>query len=155
VTPANASGSYGRLPVPRAAWLGVGVLVAIVVAVALTWPLRDAIARAGEDLAQQRALLDVLRARIAENVALERAAPLPGGDRRAAIERVLAEHGLRFVRDAQDADGNRYVIESAPFDVLVRTLDALARDAHARVVEATLAARVEPGTVRAELAFAR
>jgi type II secretory pathway component PulM len=77
------------------------------------------------------------------------------GDRRAAIERVLAEHGLRFVRDAQDAGANRYVIESAPFDVLVRTLDALARDANARVVDATLAARVEPGTVRAELAFAR
>jgi type II secretory pathway component PulM len=155
VTPANAAGSYGRLPVSRAAWLALGVLVAIVLAVALTWPLRDAIARAGEDLAHQRALLDVVRARIAENVALERAAPLTGGDRRAAIERVLAEHGLRFVRDAQDADGNRYVIESAPFDVLVRTLDALARDAHARAVEATLAARVEPGTVRAELAFAR
>lgn len=155
MTPANASGSYGRLPVSRAAWLAVGVLVAIVVAVALTWPLRDAIARAGEDLAHQRALLDVVRARVAENVALERAAPVTGDDRRAAIERALAEHGLRFVRDAQDADGNRYVIESAPFDVLVRTLDALARDAHARVVEATLAARVEPGTVRAELAFAR
>jgi type II secretory pathway component PulM len=131
------------------------VLVAVVVALAVTWPLRDAIARAGEDVAHQRALLDVVRARIAENVALERAAPVTGGDQRAAIERVLGEHGLRFVREARDADGDRYVIESASFDVLVRALDALARDAHARVVDATLAARVEPGTVRAELAFAR
>ena len=155
MTPANASASYGRLPVSRTAWLALGVLVAIVVAAGVTWPLRDAIARAGEDLMHQRALLDVVRARIAENVALDRAAPVTGGDRRAAIERVLAEHGLRFVRDAQDTDGNRYVIESAPFDVLVRALDALARDAHARVVDVTLAARVEPGTVRAELAFAR
>jgi len=147
---------YARAPASRGARLATGVLVAAVVAVALTWPLRDAIARAREDVARQRALLTVARTRVAENAALERAPAAADGDRRAAIERVLSERGLRFSRvDPQGAEGIRYVIDSAPFDALVHALDALARDAHARVVEASLAARVEPGTVRAELAFAR
>jgi type II secretory pathway component PulM len=156
MTLANSANRYARAPASRGARLAIGVLVAVVVAIALTWPLRDAIARAREDVARQRALLEVARTRVAENATLERAPAVADGDRRAAIERVLSERGLSFARvDAQDGDGVRYVIDSAPFDALVRALDALARDAHARVVDASLAARVEPGTVRAELAFAR
>jgi type II secretory pathway component PulM len=41
------------------------------------------------------------------------------------------------------------------FDALVGALEALQRDARLRVVEATIAARVEPGVVRAELVLAR
>ncbi|MGE5170258.1 MAG: type II secretion system protein GspM [Rudaea sp.] len=156
MTPGNGAKRYARVPASRGARLAIGVLVAVAVALAVTWPLRDAIARARDGVVRQRALLDIARTRSAENAALERAPAVASGDRRAAIERVLAERGLRFARvEAQDGDGIRYVIESAPFDALVHALDALARDAHARVVEASLAGRVEPGTVRAELAFAR
>ena len=41
------------------------------------------------------------------------------------------------------------------YDALIAGLEALQRDAQLRVVEATLTARVEPGTVRAELVLAR
>jgi type II secretory pathway component PulM len=47
------------------------------------------------------------------------------------------------------------VLGSVPFDTLVRVLDDLARAEHVRVIEARITARVEPGTVRAELALGR
>jgi hypothetical protein len=45
----------------------------------------------------------------------------------------------------------RITLPSARFDALVGALEALQRDAALHVVEATLTARVEPGTVRAEV----
>jgi len=38
---------------------------------------------------------------------------------------------------------------------LIGLIDALAKDEHLRVVEAALTARVEPGTLRADLTLAR
>ena len=49
----------------------------------------------------------------------------------------------------------RIVFADVGVDPLVALLDTLYRDAQLRVVEATLTARVEPGTVRAELTLAR
>jgi type II secretory pathway component PulM len=47
------------------------------------------------------------------------------------------------------------VIDAVRFDALVGALDELARSERLRVVDARLIGRVEPGTVRAELTFAR
>jgi type II secretory pathway component PulM len=47
------------------------------------------------------------------------------------------------------------VFAAIGYDTLVGLIDALQRDARLRVVEATITARVDPGTVRAELTLAR
>ncbi len=53
-------------------------------------------------------------------------------------------------------DGRAHVVLAAVgYDALIVALEALQRDARLRAVEATLTARVEPGTVRAELTLAR
>ncbi len=53
-------------------------------------------------------------------------------------------------------DNRAYVTFGAiGFDALVGALDALAKADGLRAVEATLTARVDPGTVRAELTLAR
>ena len=138
--------------------LALALLVALAVAAVLGLRLHDAIARSREDVARDRVLLDVARARAAESVTLARAnVPAKHGDVRAAIERVLAANGLRYTAlDAQRDDATqRIVIEAAPFDALVHALDMLMREEAVRVVDASLAARVDPGTVRAELALTR
>jgi type II secretory pathway component PulM len=144
---------------PRRRTAGALALVAaLVVAVVLAVRLHDTIAREREDVARNRLVLDVAHARAAENVTLARAsAAAKSGDLRAAIERVFASHGLRYAAlDAQGSEGVlRVVLEAAPFDVLVRALDALSREEGVRVTDATLTARVDRGTVRAELALAR
>ena len=159
-----------RLPLPfarkidamsasqRIALLTLAIVVACAVAALVALRLHDAIARSQEDVARERLLVDVARARVAETATLARAtAPERSGDVRAAIERVLTTNGLRYGRlDAQRGDdAQRIVIEAAPFDALVRALDELMREDGVRVVDASLAARAAPGTVRAELALAR
>jgi type II secretory pathway component PulM len=102
-------------------------------------------------------VLAAARARAAENVTLARTNVVAKhGDLRGSIERIFARHGLRYAPlDAQAGDdAQTIVIEAAPFDVLVRALDALSREEAVRVIDATLTARVDPGTVRAELVLA-
>jgi len=157
--PASLQRALGGVHGPRArAWAGVAIVAALVVVTAAAIPLQGAIARAREDAARNRVLLDIAHARAAENVALARTeAAATGGDLRTAIDRVLTAHGLRhaFI-DAAASDGaQRIVVEAAPFDLLVRALDALAHEDGVRVADAALAARVDPGTVRAEIAFTR
>jgi hypothetical protein len=67
------------------------------------------------------------------------------------------ERGLRPAVTALDVqDGRvRLTFAAVRFDALVALLDALARTDGLRAVDAVLAARVEPGTVRAELTLAR
>jgi len=143
----------------RAAWIGLAVIaIAIVTAALVAAPLSDAIARARADVARQRLVLDVAKARVAENASLARAsAPIRSPDARAAIERILAREGLAFAAGGAPgaARSIRIVIGDARFDALVRALDALAREDGVRVAEATITARVDPGTVRAELALTR
>ena len=73
------------------------------------------------------------------------------------MTRALADHGIRVEAGSVDLRDNRVrvVLPDVRFDALVAALAALALDEGLRPVEATLTARVEPGTVRAELTFAR
>lgn len=159
-----------RLPLPfaralnamsasqRAASIALAIAVVCAVAALVALRLHDAIARSQESVSRERLLLDVARGRVAETATLARAtAPERSGDIHAAIERVLAANGLRYSKlDAQRGDdAQRIVIEAAPFDALVRALDELMREDGVRVVDASLAARVDAGTVRAELALTR
>mgnify|MGYP003376785503 CR=1 FL=1 len=137
--------------------------VALVVAATLGWlalwqPLQ-------KDLAALRAAIPAERAALAEGrriageiAALAGAAALPPApEPQAAIERILGERGLRGGGAPVDwREGRaRITLDAVRFDALVAALDALQRDARLHVVEATLTARVEPGTVRAELVVAR
>jgi type II secretory pathway component PulM len=143
----------------RRAWLalaGIAALAVVVFVVAI--PLQDAIARKREDLARDRLVLDVARSRTAENATLARASPpADNGDIRATIDRILGAQGLRYVPlEGQAVEGvQRITIEAAPFAALVRAVDALARDGGVRVTDASLTARVDPGTVRAEIVLTR
>jgi len=159
-----------RLPLPlartldamsasqRNAWVALVIVVACAAAALVALRLHDAIARSQENAARERLLLDVARARAGETATLARAAaPRRNGDVHAAIERVLTANGLRYsALDGQRGDdAQRVVIEAAPFDALVRALDELMREDGVRAVDMNLAARVDAGTVRAELALAR
>ena len=134
------------------------VILAIVLAVA--WqPLTGAIARARDDVARTRVELAIARARTAETESLARAASAPTStaDLRSVVTRVFGEHALHGAPvDAKSADGRfAVVVADARFDAIVNALDALARNEGIRLVEATVTARVDPGSVRAELTFAR
>lgn len=141
----------------RPALAGLAIVAALVVATVVALRLHDAIARERENVARSSLVLVAARARAAENVTLARTNVLAKhGDLRGSIERIFARHGLRYAPlDAQAGDdAQNIVIEAAPFDVLVRALDALSREEAVRVIDATLTARVDPGTVRAELVLA-
>lgn len=143
----------------RVAAIAAMAAAAIVVLVVLVGtPLREAIARAQADVARNRVVLDIARSRVAEDAALARAAaPTRSDDPRAAIERVLTQEGLAYAPlESSGTTGTmRVVVGDARFAALVGALDTLARDEGIHVVEATLTARTDPGTVRAELALAR
>jgi type II secretory pathway component PulM len=160
-----------RAPPPLASWWSVKSsgerrLVAGVAALALAlsgWQLlwqplvrdiaalRTANARDAATLAEARRMADDL-AGLARTTA-----PAAPGDPRADFERVLAQQGLRAALAQQEWKEGRLnvVFNAVAFDALVAALEALQRDARLRVVSATIAARVEPGTVRAELVLAR
>lgn len=142
----------------RTAWIAGALVVAIAAAVAVVAvPTTDAIARTRDDVARHRIMLDVARARVTENATLARAAaPTRSPDMGATIDRVLAAQGLRYVPVATQMPENArgIVIEAAPFDALVRALESLAADG-VRVTDAAITARVDPGTVRAELVLTR
>lgn len=138
-------------------------LAAVVVAAAVAWtwlwlPMTADVARMQRDLPRDRAVLAAARAQANEIAALQRGSgPAKTGDPRAATERVLAERGLRAAVTALDVQDARVRVTFAAmrFDALVGLLDAFARAEGLRAVEATITARVEPGTVRAELTLAR
>ena len=100
-----------------------------------------------------------MRARMAKEIGGLARAPRDGApaDARADLERVLAQQNLRAAVTQLDwRDGRAHVVLAAVgYDALIAALEALQRDARLRAVEATLTARVEPGTVRAELTLAR
>jgi type II secretory pathway component PulM len=142
---------------------GMIVAAAIVVALAVGWiwiwqPANADIARLQRDLPRAHAVLATARAHADALVALQRTSASAGStDPRAAVERVLAERSLRPAVTALDVqDGRvRLTFAAVRFDALIALLDALARTDGLRAVDAVLAARVEPGTVRAELTLAR
>ena len=67
------------------------------------------------------------------------------------------QHNLRAaVTQLEWRDDRAHVVWAAVgYDALIVALEAMQRDARLRAVEATLAARIEPGMVRAELTLAR
>jgi type II secretory pathway component PulM len=107
--------------------------------------------------AQRRALASAQR--MADEIAGLARAPAPTGatDARAELERVLSQHGLRGLVTQMDwQEGRaRVVFAAIGFDSLVPALEALQRETGLRIIEATLTARVEPGSVRAEIVLAR
>ena len=139
------------------------VIAAIVLVLAAGWtglwlPMEADIARLQRDLPRAHGVFATARAQADDLVALQRTSvPVKSADPRAAVERVLAERGLRPAVAALDVqDGRvRLTFAAVRFDALIGLLDALARTDGLRAVDAVLAARVEPGTVRAELTLAR
>jgi general secretion pathway protein M len=142
----------------------IGVVAAVaVVGIALLWslvwlPLTRDLARLVLQQPNAAATLVAAQALADDVSTLTRAAPAPrAGDLRSAIDRTLNERGLRgpgVSVDAQD-DRVRVVLPAVPFPALVAALDAARKSAGAWIVEGTVTPRVEPGTVRAELVFAR
>lgn len=154
IAPAVQRADFSRRP----AFARLAIVAALVVATVVALRLHDAIARERENVSRNRVVLGAARARAAENATLARTNVVAkNGDLRVSIEHVFAGHALPYrVLDAQAGEGPlRIVIEAAPFDALVRALDALSREDGVRVTDATLTARVDPGTVRAELELAR
>lgn len=138
--------------------LRAGALVVVLaVLYALAWqPLTRDIARTREAVARDRATLALLQtyARPQRGAGATDNAPIGV---RAAVERALDARGLRAAAGALDARDGRVslVLGVVSFDALIAMLDDLARTDRVRVIEARLAARVEPGTVRAELTLGR
>lgn len=137
-------------------------IAAVVVVGGLGWawgwkPMEADIARLTRDVPRERAVLAAARAQAADLAALEKAAAAVRGPLLPAIERAVAERGLRSDAGGLDEKDGRVRINlgAVRFDALVSLLDALARDAGVRVVEGTVTQRVEPGLVRAELVLAR
>jgi type II secretory pathway component PulM len=158
-----------RLPAMRAAWarqaprdqvlLGLaGAAVALGAAWLLLQPLDLDSVRAQRDLTRDRALLATARTQADDITSLARGQPgAPAPEPRQALERALGELGLRGAVTSLDvADGRlRLTFAAVRFDALLALLDTLARSGGMRPVEMTLTPRVEPGTVRAELALSR
>jgi type II secretory pathway component PulM len=122
----------------------------------VAWPAlsRDT-ARLRDDVARDRATLAYLAARVAPTQGGAVAAG-PAAEAPAAVARVLAAHGLGSQAQVEAREGRvSVVVPAAPFHTLVQALDELARTAALRVLEARITARVEPGSVRAELSLGR
>ena len=77
---------------------------------------------------------------------LREAAPAEGA--------AVAERAPSIAIDSQN-NRVRVTIPAAPLATLVAALDGIRKDVGAFVAEATIIPRVEPGTVRAEVTFAR
>lgn len=166
--------AFSRLPLPPALvrfWDGAsarerslvgfgGLVVLLAVVWALVWqPMTADTARLVRERTRDSAVLLAARADAEEIAGLQRSAGATrNGDARAAIERVLAERGLRPMLtslEAQDGGRVRVTFATVRFDALVGALDTLAKSDGIFPIETTLTPRVEPGTLRAELTLAR
>jgi general secretion pathway protein M len=142
---------------------GVIAALVVVVAAAIAWlalwqPLTRDLTVLRASVPAERGALAQARKMADEMASLARAAPVRNAaEPRAELERILGERGLRAAVTQLDWQDQRVriVFANVGVDALVALLDALQRDAQLRVLEATLTARVEPGTVRAELTLAR
>lgn len=160
-----------RPPAPLARWwstkssaerrivTGVGLVVVAAFAWWAVWQpvTRDIAATRAANARGAAALADA--ARMADEIpGLARApAGTANADPRPDLERVLVLQNLRSALTQQDwKDGRaRLVFGAVGYDPLIAGIEALQREARLRVIEATFTARVEPGTVRAELVLAR
>jgi type II secretory pathway component PulM len=135
------------------ALLVAGAPVALLVAV----PLQRDLASTEAALVDARAAVAEARRQAAEIGTARAGALLAAGDARAAVERILVQRGVRsLVTALQGKDGRIEVtFEAIDFATLTALVEALAREARVFPVEALVAARTTPGSVRAEIAFAR
>ena len=158
--PSALASAWDRASV-RERYLAIAAAVIVVIAAGwgLVWqPLRADIERTREERSRVSTLLALTQSLFDEGTGLARASPKPdSGDARGAVARAFADRGVRIPAGGIDLRDNRVhvVLPDAQFDALVAALDSLARDDGLRPVEATLTARVAPGTVRAELTFGR
>ncbi|HVF63168.1 MAG TPA: type II secretion system protein GspM [Casimicrobiaceae bacterium] len=133
------------------------VLTATAYALILEPAARD-VARIDEALAATRVRLAQARTSVDEIATLKRETRSAQTlDARAGAERVVSAAGLRSSVAALDAaDGRvRLTFTAIDFNALHDLVDRLGREEQLFVVEALLAARVAPGSVRAELSLAR
>jgi len=160
-----------RMPAPVARWMagkspaerGIAVTLFVAVAAALLWvmvwqPLsRDTVALRLARAANASTLAEA-RDRVKELAELSRtSAKTASVDARADLDRALSQLNLRTAATSVEWREGRasLVFAAIGYDTLIGLIDALQRDARLRVVEATITARVDPGTVRAELTLAR
>ena len=146
---------------PRERGLVLAAMAIVLFAAAWAWlwqPMQDDAERARRELPRDRAVLAAAEAQVADIAGLRQGGHVPpGGDPRVAIERMLGERGLKPALTSLVVKDDRVLITFAAvgFDALVGLLDALAKADGLRPVEATLTARVDAGTVRAEITLAR
>ena len=146
---------------PRERWLiALGAVIVFgVIGYAFLWePMaRDlTAARAAVSEAEQRTLAARRAADEIAGLARETRAPRTA-DLRAAAERAIGAAGLRGdVTSISVGEGRvRLTFAAIDFAALAALLEVLGREEQLFVAEALVAARVSPGTVRAELALAR
>ena len=126
---------------------------------AFVWePLTRDLDSTGRALVDARANVEEARKAAGEIAGLRRDARAPRtADARAAAERVIFAQGLRAALTALDAREGRVRLTFAAIDVeaLSALLEQLGREEQLFPREALLAARVAPGSVRAELTLSR
>jgi type II secretory pathway component PulM len=145
---------------PRERRLVVAAAVVVVLAVSyvVAWsPLTRDIERARDNLARDRATLAAMQRLDASSAAPASATPPAAVEPRAAVLAALDARGLRGAAAQVELREGRVsmVLGAVPLDALVGLVDDLQRTAGLRVVEARLLARVEPGSVRAEITLGR
>lgn len=155
-----------RAPVPMLTWWQaksprerrIFRVLAVLVLIAVLWagvwqPLQRDVRRLRlENEREQSALVQARRD--ADDIGqLQRAALPATTDERTYLDRSLASSGLRnAVTDLQWQQSRaRVTFAAVDFAAMIKWLDALQREAGLVVQEATLSARVDPGSVRAEL----
>jgi type II secretory pathway component PulM len=144
-------------PVQRG-WRWTAIAVVCLVAVTtVAQPLIRSADATRVALARDAIALADARERSAEIASRARSAAPVTADAKSELERVLAQTDVRAALTQLDwQDGRaRLTFAAVGFEALVRALEALQREARLRVIDAKLTARVEPGTVRAELTLAR
>ncbi len=148
---------WDRLDARERRWLGAGAfVVAAALAYAYAWhPMTNDLSRAGREA--ERAQARLARAQDAVAIAGIRAPALAREPLDAAIRGSMARHGIAAADASLDVAGTRatLTIPSARFTAIAGLVDTLAREHAVHVVDATLAARVEAGRVRAELSLSR
>jgi len=131
------------------------VVLAVLYVVAWT-PLTRDIERARDSVVRDRATLAAMQRLDASSAAPASATPPAAVEPRAAVLAALDARGLRAAAQVDLREGRvSMVLGAVPLDALVGLVDDLQRTAGLRVVEARLLARVEPGTVRAEITLGR
>ena len=119
-------------------------------------PLVGDLAAMRTDAPASRAALAEAHRMADEIASLARTPAAPAADSRALLEQGLVSANLRqAVTQLEWQEGRaRIVFAAVDFSRLVAALETLQRDSGLVLVNAALTARVEPGTVRAELVLA-